>query len=237
MASKIRLLSIQSKVILVFTLLVASAVIIAISGCDPNQQKTKSESGTQDVNRTWHEAPAEQEYTGFLPQNDTDQQQLTESVAETTSDDDSNGASAGEINKKIYDEAKNSVGESSASGPGGGNVACAWFVNKILKRSIGQTVNGDSTSTMGQKFRTMVNAGKAQEIPMSESKPGDIVLSPTEWQPTRNTGHVGIIGEGNQIYSNSSSAKAWSQNFTKQRWQSYYGNNKGLQVKVYRIIA
>jgi cell wall-associated NlpC family hydrolase len=240
MASQVKYFNSQSKITLVATLLLASAIIIAISGCDPEQQKQQSQS--QQVNRTWHDAPVEeeQEYTGYLPQTEntqTNYEAVSTSSPVAESSESTDSVEAGEINEKIYDEAVKSVGESSASGPGGGNVACAWFVNKILKRTIGQTVNGDSTTTMGQKFRTMVNAGKAEEVSLADAQPGDIILSPTEWSPQRNTGHVGIVGKENKVYSNSSSRKAWSQNFTKQRWQSYYGNQKGLQVKVYRILA
>ena len=137
---------------------------------------------------------------------------------------------------QIYQEAVRAVGESSSSGPDGGNLACAWFVNRILKRTIGYTVDGDSTSSMETDFQAEIAKGKAVSVSLAEAQPGDIILPPTVWTPTRNTGHVGIIGEDQKIYSNSSRRAQWSQNFTYNSWVEYYQTGKNLEVKIYRIL-
>jgi len=144
---------------------------------------------------------------------------------------------AGSNNEAIYNAAVQAVGESSAAGPGGGNYACAWMVNRILDRSINQTINGDSTSSMEEVFQSKVRTGHAEEVSADQIQPGDIVLSPTVWSPSRRTGHVGIVGQGNEIYSNSSGSAAWAQNFTTERWNSYYGGTKRLEVKFYRLLS
>jgi uncharacterized protein YgiM (DUF1202 family) len=140
--------------------------------------------------------------------------------------------------KEIYDTTLAMNGTSSKSGPGGGNVACAWMVNKVLKQAIGRTVNGDATASMYDVFETeLILAGKAQRVSLDEAIPGDIVLSPTQYTSSgRNTGHVGVIGEGDKIYSNSSSKAKLCQNFTRQSWINYYQTKKGLPVYIYRIL-
>jgi len=137
---------------------------------------------------------------------------------------------------EIFAEAQKALGESSRSGPDGGNLACAWFVNKILKRTVGYKVDGDSTSNMEKDFQAEIAKGKAMKVSLAEAKPGDIILSPTVWYPTRNTGHVGIVGENQQIMSNSSSKAKWSQNFTYDSWKAYYQTRKGLEINIYRIL-
>jgi len=136
---------------------------------------------------------------------------------------------------EIYDAARRAVGESSRSGPDGGNLACAWFVNKILRRTVGYTVNGDGTSSMYTVFQSLERAGHAERIPVENAQPGDIILSPTVWTPRRNTGHVGIMGSGNQIYSNSSARARWEQNFSMSSWRDRYLRRKGLGLYIYRL--
>jgi hypothetical protein len=225
----------------ILTLSVTAMMLPSIIGCDTEEQTAAAASQQQQsVNHSWHDTPVTESYQpSFQDAPAVDAPGFLETAlgGGGSSSLPSLAGAQDSMNAQIYQEAVNSVGESSKSGPGGGNVACAWFVNKILKRSIGTTVNGDSTSTMGQKFNTLVAAGRAEEIPLSEALPGDIVISPTEWSPTRNTGHVGIVGDSNKIFSNSSKQAAWSQNFTKNTWQGYYGSKKGLEVKAYRMLS
>ena len=149
----------------------------------------------------------------------------------------SESPAAGSANQRILSEAREAIGESSRNGPDGGNLACAWMVNKILDRAVGYKVNGDSTTTMNQVFRSHVASGRAQQIPASQAQPGDIIISPTTWTPTRNTGHVGIVGENGVVMSNSSSRARWEENFTAESWFRRYEQQKGLRTYIYRITT
>ncbi|MBT3786133.1 hypothetical protein HOF92_14260 [bacterium] len=111
------------------------------------------------------------------------------------------------------------------------------MVNKVLKRSVGYKVDGDSTSKMNEDFQAEIRKGRAVQVPLSEAKPGDIIISPTVWSPKRNTGHVGIVGEGRRIFSNSSSKAKWQDNFSYDSWTQYYKTKKGLSINVYRILT
>jgi hypothetical protein len=129
---------------------------------------------------------------------------------------------------------------SSADVPGteGGNLACAWAVNFVVKDGIGQEVGGGlSTAVMFEKLA----AGRGKEVDLSIARPGSLVISPTEFRPdgSRNTGHVGILGAGagdqRPIYSNSSNDALWKSNFTVGKWNSYYKVRKGLKVRTYSV--
>ena len=125
---------------------------------------------------------------------------------------------------------------STAPGTGGGNYACAWAVNKITKEATGYEVGGGlSTADMYDRLA----AGRGTNTAVNAAPEGSVIISPTEWiGGVRKTGHVGILGTGSGsgrlIYSNSSGATNWKQNFTAGRWANYY-SGRGLKVKAYQI--
>lgn len=121
----------------------------------------------------------------------------------------------GSVQQRIYQAAKNAYGESTAAGPGGGNVACAWQVSRVLKRAGVTNVSSDSVTDMVNQIKA---TGGAQ-IAVSQAQPGDIVIA-------NDRAHVGVcMNVGcSQVLSNSSSRAAF-------KWQSntnfdgYYGGN------------
>ncbi|MCO4783950.1 MAG: hypothetical protein KC646_16605 [Candidatus Cloacimonetes bacterium] len=219
-------------------LIIAIAAVITLSGCDKKAAKQQAE-----MNPKYHNLPvdvqadlqSQVDASGFDASNSINgsMQQLSESQSQETLDQLETANETGEANATIFREAKEALGESSAAGPDGGNLACAWMVNKILERSVGFKVDGDSTSRMDTEFQALVSSGKAEKIDVADSRPGDIILSPTGAK----VGHVGIIGESNEVYSNSSSAAEWKQNFTVDRWTSYYQGSRNLPVNIYRIVS
>ena len=123
---------------------------------------------------------------------------------------------------------------SSANGPDRGNLACVWAVRKIafgaLNRWITRT---DGTAVFDPELRRCFG-GTSQD---NEVPAGAIIISPTEGS---NIGHVGLLGphtgdERRLIYSNSSSAAMWKQNFTLGSWIARYRDRKGLRVRFYPI--
>ncbi len=120
----------------------------------------------------------------------------------------------------------------SASGTNGGRLACAYAVNEIVESALGRPItNSLSTIDMYNALRT---SSSFSAIPggLSQSRPGDIVISPTQ---AGKTGHVGIVetSGGGTIISNSSRSAAVKRNYTSNSWTNYYGG-KGLPVYVYR---
>ncbi|BAY59855.1 hypothetical protein NIES2135_67320 (plasmid) [Leptolyngbya boryana NIES-2135] len=124
--------------------------------------------------------------------------------------------------QKIAQAASRSVGESTAAGPGGGNVACAWEVNRVLAKAGIPSIDGDSVPNMV----AVLESGRGQRVNPAQAGPGDIVIA-------HDMQHVGIcMNQGcNRVMSNSSSRKQFS-------WQSdrnfdgFYG---GASEGIYRV--
>lgn len=136
--------------------------------------------------------------------------------------------------RKVADTAHANVGldSSRARGTSNGRLACAWAVNQIVDRALLRPIldgpRGLSTSNLAKVLRS-------KHVRVPDPKPGVIVISPTVYSPRANIGHVGIVGDNGLIYSNSSSAAKWSQNFTIAKWNNYYRDRKHLSVEYYRL--
>ncbi|MER9941471.1 hypothetical protein NKJ70_05900 [Mesorhizobium sp. M0092] len=126
----------------------------------------------------------------------------------------------------------NTLDSSTARGTNGGRLACAWAVNKVVERALGRPIlsgpNGLATSNLVKVLRS-------KHVKVRTPVSGAIVISPTMYSPRVNVGHVGIVGSGNKIYSNSSNKKQWINNFTTDSWSNYYGSRKGLPVEYFRL--
>ncbi|NEQ22489.1 MAG: hypothetical protein F6K28_25560 [Microcoleus sp. SIO2G3] len=134
-------------------------------------------------------------------------------------------------NGLIYAKAlqnENKLSSRNAPGTNGGKLACAWAVNRIVRQALGYEIGGGlSTANMDIALRQ----GRGTRINEAEATPGSIIISPTTFSPRR-TGHVGILGKDQKIYSNSSSRALWMQNFTVSSWKRIY---RGLEVKFYNV--
>jgi hypothetical protein len=118
-----------------------------------------------------------------------------------------------------------SMSSKTAPGTNKGRLACAWAVNKLIHGKLGAPIGGSlSTTNMGKVLASRHGRVKT-------ATPGCVVISPTVG---KNVGHVGIVGENELIYSNSSSQGQWKQNFTINKWQNYYVG-KGLAMYFYRL--
>jgi hypothetical protein len=121
----------------------------------------------------------------------------------------------------------------SISGTNGGRLACAISTDTVVGIATGVGIG----RTTDEKFSTaqMVNALNGSSsfsiVPggLSNSTPGDIVISPTEGS---RIGHVGIVSDNGRIISNSSSNGKMMEHFTTSGWESSYGG-KGLDIKVF----
>lgn len=112
---------------------------------------------------------------------------------------------------------------SSKNVPGDDNGAlgCAWAVSTIL--------NG-----LGMPFKVTLSTDdlfdqlKAEKwISVYPGTPGSVIISPTEGNKH---GHVGIVGIGGLVYSNSSATGIWTQNYTPSSWKKYFTETEGLKT-------
>jgi hypothetical protein len=167
-------------------------------------------------------------------------------VLETTSERRGVAAALGVCNASNNDDhravAREMVSQvdrfSSVDGPDRGNLACVWTVRHIAFRPLQRWITRtDGTSVFDAELQQCYGATH-QEADVGE---GGIIISPTESiQGRRNVGHVGLLGpntgDGNRrIYSNSSSAAVWKQNFTLQSWIARYRDRKGLKIRFYPL--
>jgi hypothetical protein len=127
---------------------------------------------------------------------------------------------------------------SSASGPDGGNLACVWAVRHIVHNALGRWVTQtDATAILDVELQRCY--GRTWQE--ADTLAGGIVISPTQTLSSgrRNIGHVGLLGPDGHgdrlIYSNSSSAAKWKQNFTLGSWKARYQDTKGLPVRFYPL--
>tara|TARA_B100000674_G_scaffold451456_1_gene422246 strand:+ start:953 stop:1654 length:702 start_codon:yes stop_codon:yes gene_type:complete len=219
-----------------FSIIVAGSLQLVLIGC--SQAPSKPKNSNDKISKNWREArPSDTPITAIAGPSTMNFLYSPEKGAIVLSESDRNTFPTDSANEKIMDEAIKALGESSKSGPRRGKFACAWMVNKILQRSIGYKVNGDSTSSMNKVFQSHVASGRAQLIPASQARLGDIIISPTVWYPKRNTGHVGIVGQNGKIMSNSSTRAQWEENYTAESWYRRYEQQRGLRTFIYRITA
>lgn len=130
--------------------------------------------------------------------------------------------------QRLRNSAEQMVGNSpSDEGPDGGNKACVWNLNKVLKNGGLKTFRTLYTPDVYNELEN----GRGIEISQDQLQPGDIVISPTVG---KNAGHIGVYMGDGQIYSNSSSRHNFLDNFTLTSWNRYYGG-RGLTTRYFRL--
>lgn len=141
------------------------------------------------------------------------------------------GTSAEEIPGRIYQAAKAAEGRSSRSGPGAGNLACAWALNLFCALPAGLNNIGTwadpnyNDVTVGVKdVVKALDGGRGRRVSRGECVPGDVVIWP-------NQTHIGVAMESGManVLSNSSSKAAftWNKRNSPSGWE--YG--------IYRVTS
>jgi hypothetical protein len=150
-------------------------------------------------------------------------------------------APGGDTNAKEFASAKAFVNHDTSHVPGtdGGNLACAWSVNEVTRLAFGKPIStdggGNGLSTAG--LFDVLKARHTKLASASNAGPGTIIIAPTVGA---NHGHVGIVGSttgsSSLVYSNSSSAAKFAQNYTIKSFTDRYVG-KGLQVLFFNLKA
>ena len=146
-----------------------------------------------------------------------------------------------DISAKVFQKATGFVNHDTSHVPDtdGGNLACAWAVNEVVRQALGKPISGTAArnglSTIGisealQAHHTRLNSA-------ADAQPGTIIIAPTQGA---NHGHVGIVGstpggvDATQVFSNSSSHKEFEQNYTIESFTNRY-RGKHLQVLLFKL--
>ena len=109
---------------------------------------------------------------------------------------------AGSINDRVAAATRQYMDTSTAAGPDGGNLACAWAVNNILKNA-GLSKVGANTNLV-RSVEADLQAGRGTQVDAQQARAGDIVI----WPSPRS--HIGIMSDHGKVANNSSSRAQFS---------------------------
>ena len=148
-----------------------------------------------------------------------------------------------DVAAKVFAAAQAFVGQDTSHAPNTdhGNLACAWAVNEVVRRALGKPISADENGNNDTGTDGIFAVLKKHHNRVPSAKAGAIVISPTP--PEGNVhGHVGIVGKtaggavgATPIFSNSSSASEFSQNYTINSWMARYRNKLHLDVLFYEL--
>ena len=134
----------------------------------------------------------------------------------------SNSSGSGELGARIGAATQQYVGTDTSAGPDGGNLACAWAVNNIL-RSSGIAPIGDGVGV--ESMEAALRNGRGTSVPTSNAVPGDIIV----WKEGR-VSHVGVCETAGctTARSNSSGNASFSNIHTSTVF-------RGVQGRIYHV--
>lgn len=141
-----------------------------------------------------------------------------------------------QINRvKLYEVALSFLGsDASPIDEAPDEYGCADSVSKVLLKAFPGCIKG-STNT-AELFKQLSTS--KDFIKVTQFKFGDIIISPTGMSTTNGlaNGHVGVVGEGEEIMSNVSATGLWSQNYTISSWVARYRTLGGFPIFFFRKI-
>ena len=108
----------------------------------------------------------------------------------------------------------------------GGRLGCAASVSEVLKAAGYRYANSAGVGGMVDILRSH----GWTKVPLSDSKPGDVVYGGkpgTRWWEGGGNAHIGVVGENGQVYHNSSGRRQWVQdNLTRVFNSNRFGNER-----------
>lgn len=139
-----------------------------------------------------------------------------------------------QINRvKLYETALSFLGtDASPLDEAPDEYGCADSVSKVVLKCFPGTIKGSlSTAELYNQFNTSNQFAK-----VSQFRFGDIIISPTGMGHGLPNGHVGILGEGEEIMSNTSATGLWTQNYTVTSWVARYRTLGGYPIFFFRKL-
>ena len=137
---------------------------------------------------------------------------------------------------KLYAAALSYLGQdASPNDTAPDEYGCADTVSCILLSAFGPVIY--HTVSTAELYKQL-NASKSFSR-VSEFRCGDIIISPTGYASKPKiipNGHVGIVGENEEILSNSSGTGLFTNNFTVKTWVDRYRTKGGYPIYFFRKI-
>lgn len=114
------------------------------------------------------------------------------------------------------------------------DVGCADSVSRLVRAVFPQAFKGSiATADLYKQLRA-----SSEFKLVTDFRAGDIIISPTGMGKTGKIkhGHVGIIGEYEEIMSNSSATGLWTNNYTLTSWVARYRTLGGYPIYFFRKL-
>lgn len=114
------------------------------------------------------------------------------------------------------------------------DLGCADSVSSIIRASFPTALKGSiSTAELYKQLLASPNFKKVTEF-----RAGDILISPTGMGKTGKIkhGHTGIVGDNEEIMSNSSATGLWTTNYTIKTWVARYRTLGGYPMYFFRKV-
>lgn len=133
-------------------------------------------------------------------------------------------APTADLNQAILAAAQSLLGMCTTDGPDGGNNACAWSVNQVLKKA-GISALGENPNYVPSLVEALQN-GRGRRIDRANAKAGDLVVAFEE-------AHIGIgLDKGCATVLSNSSSRGRFQWQSDTDFDGYYGG----QSAIYRLV-
>ena len=146
------------------------------------------------------------------------------------------------LSDSIAAAANMSVGKLSTKdtpGTEGGKVGCADAVCRIFKQATGEEIVPGGTLSTSEMSSSLQNDSRFVKVPLDEATKGDIVLTPRG----KTAGHTGIVVDGGQIVSNSSSGfkggepGTVAKNYSVDSWIKSIAPRNPSETAAYRYVG
>lgn len=114
------------------------------------------------------------------------------------------------------------------------DLGCADSVTQVILTAFPKSIKGSvGTAELYNQLNKSLAFKKVTDI-----RPGDIIISPTGMgnNPKMAHGHTGIVGEKEEIMSNSSSLGIWQANYTVTSWVNKYRKIGGYPLYFFRKL-
>lgn len=135
--------------------------------------------------------------------------------------------------KVLYGYAKSQIGKVKSGIKAPKEFGCAEATNRIFRECFGNDIGGDVSTT--RMYQALLNSPRFVKVDKPQA--GDIVISPTGYgSGALSNGHVGIVGEKDEIMSNTSASGKWESNYTISSWNKRYLVKGGFPVHFFRVV-
>jgi len=135
---------------------------------------------------------------------------------------------------KLYETALSFLGvDASPKDQAPDDLGCADSVTQVILTAFPNCIKGSiGTAGLYNQLNTSPQFRKVMDFNF-----GDVIISPTGMgKKNMPHGHTGIVGEGEEIMSNSSSLGIWQTNYTVVSWVAKYRKIGGYPIYFFRKV-